>query len=156
MKLDDDKIDNAVLALLSLGMHDGARAWKGFDWDSMNRLHEKGLISDPRGTAKSIVFTEKGLQLSERLLADLFSKDDGNDARSPAEHVYAIVRCDRFQQSQEASFTVKEIVSTRAIAEAEVERLNQLNGEKHCKYSWQVTRMFRGRQSSGNREGEAS
>jgi hypothetical protein len=37
MELDTDKIDNAVLALLYLGLHDGARAWKGFDWESMNR-----------------------------------------------------------------------------------------------------------------------
>ena len=49
MMLDNEKIDEAVLALLLLGMHNGARAWKGFDWDAMNRLHEKGFISDPRG-----------------------------------------------------------------------------------------------------------
>ena len=61
MKLDDDKIDKAVLALLLLGRHDGDRAWKGFDWEAMNRLYEKGFISDPRGKAKSVVFTEKGL-----------------------------------------------------------------------------------------------
>jgi hypothetical protein len=61
MKLDACKIDEAVLALLLLGRHDGARAWKGFDWEAMNRLHEKGFISDPRGKAKSVVFTEKGL-----------------------------------------------------------------------------------------------
>ena len=51
--LDNDKIDDAVLALLCLGWHDEARAWKGFDWDAMDRLHEKGYISDPRGKAKS-------------------------------------------------------------------------------------------------------
>jgi hypothetical protein len=38
MKLDNDKIDEAVLTLLLLGIHDGDRAWKGFDWESMNRL----------------------------------------------------------------------------------------------------------------------
>ena len=43
MELDTDKIGDAVLALLYLGLHDGARAWKGFDWDAMNRLHEQGL-----------------------------------------------------------------------------------------------------------------
>ena len=31
MDLDDDKIDAAVLALLRLTLHDGRRAWKGFD-----------------------------------------------------------------------------------------------------------------------------
>lgn len=37
--LDLDKIDDTVLALLSLTLHDGCRAWKGFDWDTMDRLH---------------------------------------------------------------------------------------------------------------------
>jgi hypothetical protein len=75
MTIDDDKIDEAVLALLLLGRHDGARAWKGFDWDSMNRLHEKGFISDPRGKAKSVVFSEEGIIEAERLLKELFTKE---------------------------------------------------------------------------------
>ena len=73
MKLDLDKIDRAVLALLSLGLHDGYRAWKGFDWDALARLHEKGYISDPVGKAKSVVFTEEGFAESERLLQELFA-----------------------------------------------------------------------------------
>lgn len=72
MELDLEKIDRAVLALLSLGLHEHSRAWKGFDWDAMARLHEKGFISDPVGKAKSIVFTEEGLAESERLLEELF------------------------------------------------------------------------------------
>ncbi len=74
MELDKDKIDDAVLALLYMGLHDGARAWKGFDWDAMDRLHEKGYISDPRSKAKSVVFTEEGLERAKRLLHDLFGK----------------------------------------------------------------------------------
>jgi hypothetical protein len=74
MELDTNKIDDAVLALLFLGLHNGARAWKGFDWDAMDRLHEKGYITDPRGKAKSVVFTEEGFDRAERLLAELFSK----------------------------------------------------------------------------------
>lgn len=58
MDLDKAKIDDAVLALLYLGLHDGVRAWKGFDWDVMNRLHERGDISDPRSKAKSVVFSD--------------------------------------------------------------------------------------------------
>jgi len=60
MKLDTEKIDQAVLALLYLGLHDGVRAWKGFDWDTLNRMHEKGYISDPIGKAKSVAFSEEG------------------------------------------------------------------------------------------------
>jgi Domain of unknown function (DUF6429) len=74
MELDTNKIDEAVLALLYLGLHDGARAWKGFDWEAMNRLHEAGYITDPRGKAKSVVFTEEGLERAERLLHELFDK----------------------------------------------------------------------------------
>ena len=48
MEIDTDRIDEAVLALLYLGLHDRYRAWKGFDWDAMDRLHDKGLISDPQ------------------------------------------------------------------------------------------------------------
>jgi hypothetical protein len=76
MTLDADKIDEAVLALLLLGRHDGARAWKGFDWDAMNRLHEKGYITDPRGKAKSVVFTEEGIIEAERLIKKMFTKEE--------------------------------------------------------------------------------
>lgn len=72
MELDTEKIDRAVLALLLLGLHDEQRAWKGFDWDAMNRLHEKGYISDPVGKAKSVIFTDTGLSEAERLLEQLF------------------------------------------------------------------------------------
>ena len=45
MEYDKEKVDEYTLALLFLVMHDenehGARAWKGFDWDTMNRLHER-------------------------------------------------------------------------------------------------------------------
>ena len=74
MELDTGKIDDAVLALLYLGLHDGARAWKGFDWDAMDRLHQKGYITDPRSKAKSVVFTEEGLERAKDLLEQLFGK----------------------------------------------------------------------------------
>ncbi len=74
MNIDTEKIDEAVLALLFLTLHDGSRAWKGFDWDTMNRLCEKGFISNPVGKAKSVALTDKGLQESERLFNKLFVK----------------------------------------------------------------------------------
>jgi hypothetical protein len=74
MALDTDRIDDAVLALLYLGLHDEWRAWKGFDWDAMNRLHEKGMITDPVGKAKSVVFTDEGLRRSQELFEAMFTK----------------------------------------------------------------------------------
>ena len=79
MKLDTEKIDRAVLALLYLGLHDGVRTWKGFDWDAMDRLHQKGYISDPVGKAKSVLFTDEGLAESERLLEELFGVMPGGE-----------------------------------------------------------------------------
>jgi len=76
MNIDQDKIDNAVLALLLLGLHDGVRTWKGFDWEAMNRLHEKGFISNPLGKAKSVIFTEEGLAQAKKLAEELFGERD--------------------------------------------------------------------------------
>ena len=67
-----DRIDDAVLALLLLGLHEGNRAWKGFDWDALDRLHRKGLISNPVGKVKSVVFTAKGLKAAEDSYRELF------------------------------------------------------------------------------------
>jgi hypothetical protein len=74
MEIDKDKIDDAVLALLWLTLHDGDRAWKGFDWDTLDRLHAKGLIGTPAGKAKSVVLTDEGLRRSEELFDRLFTR----------------------------------------------------------------------------------
>lgn len=74
MEVDTDRIVDAVLALLSLGLHNGYRAWKSFDWDAMSRPHEKGYISVPVSKAKSVAFTEEGLRRSELLFQELFAK----------------------------------------------------------------------------------
>jgi hypothetical protein len=72
MDINTEKIDEAVIALLYLTLHDDNRAWKGHDWDAMNRLHEKGFISNPVSKAKSVVLSERGLAESERLFNKLF------------------------------------------------------------------------------------
>ncbi|MGE0797844.1 MAG: DUF6429 family protein [Lautropia sp.] len=57
MELDTERIDEAVLGLLYLTLHDGNRAWKGMDWDALDRLHAQGLVEDPVSKAKSVVLT---------------------------------------------------------------------------------------------------
>ena len=74
MELDTYKIDESVLALLYLGLHDGTRVWKSFDWEAMNRLHEKGFISDPRSKAMSVLFTPEGLARAEELFVEIYGK----------------------------------------------------------------------------------
>jgi len=84
MDIDTDKIDEAILALVYLTLHDGFRAWKGFDWEAMNRLYDKGFISKPVGKVKSVLLTEKGLQESERLFSKLFAKSKRLSPVGPA------------------------------------------------------------------------
>ena len=73
-QIDEDKIDGAALALMYLTLHDYCRAWKQIDWDVTNQLHEKGLIDNPIGKAKSVVLTEEGLKQAELLFEKLFTK----------------------------------------------------------------------------------
>ena len=74
MEYDKDKVDEMVLALLFLTVHDEYRAWKGHDWGAMERLHEKGMIGNPVGKAKSVVLTENGLQRCQELFIKHFAK----------------------------------------------------------------------------------
>lgn len=72
MDINTAAIDDAVLALLFLTLHDDNRAWKSFDWDALNRLHDRGLIHDPVNKTKSVIFTDEGLRESERLFKQHF------------------------------------------------------------------------------------
>jgi Domain of unknown function (DUF6429) len=72
--IDEAKIHEAVLALLYLDRHDGDRAWKSFDWDALRRLHEAGQITNPISKAKSVVFTGRGAEASERAFRRLFCR----------------------------------------------------------------------------------
>ena len=82
MDYDKDKVDEMVLALLSLTMFEdrsGLRAWKGHDWDTLDRLHQKGYISDPRSKAKSVVMMEEGAIRAR----ELFERHFGQSASHP-------------------------------------------------------------------------
>ena len=81
MDYNSDKVDEAALALMhlttfgeKLGGVVYSRSWKGLDRDILNRLHEKGYISNPVGTAKSVVMTDEGIKLSQELFEKLFGK----------------------------------------------------------------------------------
>ena len=80
MEYNKDRVDDYTLALLYLVTHDrqeglGARAWKGFDWDTINRLHDKGLITNPVSKAKSVGMTEEGYKKSEMLFNKFFMEN---------------------------------------------------------------------------------
>jgi hypothetical protein len=74
MLLNIEKIDDTTLALLYLTLHDGSRAWKGFDWDVLGRLHDKGMIDNPISKAKSVVFTREGLARAKALFEGMFEE----------------------------------------------------------------------------------
>ena len=76
-----DRIDEAVLALLWLEIFEhypmsGARTWKSFDRDAMQRLYEKDLISDPVNKAKSVILTDDGLDRAGAAYRRLFEAGD--------------------------------------------------------------------------------
>jgi len=65
VEIDEDKIDEAALALFYLTL-----------WSITDRLYEKGYIHDPVGKSKSVVLTEEGLAKSEELFKKLFVKSE--------------------------------------------------------------------------------
>jgi len=78
---DQEKVDEVVLALMCLTLHDdygATRAWKGFDWDVLDRLFEKGWILDPKNKAKSVVLTEEGLAKAREFFEKHFAHPAGD------------------------------------------------------------------------------
>ena len=79
MAYNEDKVDDAVLALLFLTMCGGRhnpRAWKGHDWEALDRLHAKGYIGDPKSKDRSVAMTEEGKARAEELFNQLFGSAD--------------------------------------------------------------------------------
>jgi hypothetical protein len=75
MDYDKSRVDDMVLALLFLtSSRDryGTRAWKGFDWEVLDRLHEKGFIGDPKSKGPTLALTEEGARLSRELFVRHF------------------------------------------------------------------------------------
>ena len=79
MEYDRDKVDEMTLALMhpvsfTEKVRDtcGTRAWKGFDWDTLGRLCEKGYISEPKGKARSVWMSEEGAKRSTELFMKHF------------------------------------------------------------------------------------
>ena len=78
----NDRIGEAVSAFPYPGISrrhpiEGARTWKSFDRAAMDRLHDKGLISDPAGKANSAIRTDTGPLRAEAAFRRSFEADDG-------------------------------------------------------------------------------
>jgi hypothetical protein len=74
---DQDKVDEAVLALLYLTLHQPGpySAWKGFTWATLDRLHQKGLIDDPKNKNTSVGLTDEGVAEAAAAFERLFGID---------------------------------------------------------------------------------
>jgi hypothetical protein len=71
MEVDQEKLEEVALVLLSLTLHEhvgATRAWKSLDWDLLDALHRRGWISDPASKAKSVVVTAEGQAAARDLL----------------------------------------------------------------------------------------
>jgi hypothetical protein len=81
--IDTEKIDETILRT---PLFDHARWRQGTErlrFGSMNRLCEKGFISDLVGKGKSVVLTYEGLRQSEWLFRKLFTKQSLVHAHVP-------------------------------------------------------------------------
>lgn len=77
MEVDQEKVDDMVLALLYLTTFEDKlrlRAWKGHNWDALDRLYRKEYISDPATKAKSVFLIEAGAKRSRELFEKLLTK----------------------------------------------------------------------------------
>ncbi len=81
MKYDQDKVDEMTLALLYLVTTKrpdeiGAKAWRGFDSNTIERLCQKGWIDDPKSKALSLHLTDDGFMKSELLFRKYFGQEE--------------------------------------------------------------------------------
>ena len=79
MEVDEGKLEEVAMALLSLTMHEDhgvTRVWKGLDWDLLGALHARGWISDPATKAKSVVLTPEGKAAATELFRKHFGTAD--------------------------------------------------------------------------------
>ena len=82
MEYDKDKVDETILALLVLGLSrtpEGGRAWKTFDLQALNRLHQKGWIAEPKLRDIGLSLTPDGVRMAEKLFHQLFQKPSAPD-----------------------------------------------------------------------------
>lgn len=86
MEYDDKLIEEAVLALLVTFSYDNGNVWKGFDFETMNRLHEQGFIDNPVSKRKSVWLTPEGLERGRQVADRLFGVKhrEGNEVFVPS------------------------------------------------------------------------
>jgi hypothetical protein len=69
MKYDMVQVEEALLALLGVFEFENGRARKRYDFATKDALHEKELITKPRGRPESVYLTDEGLRRGKELAA---------------------------------------------------------------------------------------
>lgn len=75
MEYDKDKVDDMVLALLFLTSSTdqfSTKAWKGLHWETLDRLYQKGWITDPNAKLPTVVLSPEAAQRSKELFTKYF------------------------------------------------------------------------------------
>jgi deoxyribonuclease V len=84
MDIDYGKIDDCTLALLRLVSSRGpfgARAWKSFELETLNRLQTKGYIADLQSKSPSVVLSEEGKRGPRSCLRSSSPSSGGSSGR---------------------------------------------------------------------------
>jgi hypothetical protein len=76
MEYDKAKIEEAMLALLGVFEFENGRVWKRYDFEVMDALHARDLITNPHGHRESVYLTEYGLRLAKEMAARHFAADN--------------------------------------------------------------------------------
>jgi hypothetical protein len=72
--LDQEKLAEAALGILSLTLDENGNVWKMLNWDLMNLLFNKGWLQDPIRKTKSVQLTPEGQAVAEDFLVKHFEK----------------------------------------------------------------------------------
>ena len=125
MATDTKKIDDAVLALLHLTLHDQSHASKGFASEALGRLHENGMIEEPAEDSDSVEFTPEGLQRSKALFATMFAAPSAEPHGSGPQAKYPDIRVELADLGDEMWPILRRVsyaMSDAEIDDAEIEQ----------------------------------
>ena len=76
----ESKLEDLALAVMYSALHDERWVWKTIPFEITDRLHERGLIDEPRSNRKSLYLTDEGLERAKAAFDSLCSDQDGRQA----------------------------------------------------------------------------
>ena len=74
------------MALMYSALQEGRWVWKTIPFEITDRLHERGLVDEPRSHRKSVCLTDKGLEQAKAAFDSLCGEQCRQDAQEAAMH----------------------------------------------------------------------